>query len=129
MNFTAEFTSNHTGQYKNHGVWAKVVYPTNRSLQGSTLTPYIFDDRCDFNDVAKQMKAWYDISKEDRDAVGLKGREWLRSEESGMSAKEMSNRMASAITKLLGTWTPKETFEIFKVTDREKVSTPGIVWS
>jgi hypothetical protein len=43
---TPEIPSNHTGRYKKHGNWAFPVYPTNRSLQGSPKTPYIWDDRC-----------------------------------------------------------------------------------
>jgi glycosyltransferase involved in cell wall biosynthesis len=41
-----EIPSNHTGRYKNHGCWAFPVYPTNRSIQGSPKTPFIWDDRC-----------------------------------------------------------------------------------
>ena len=128
MDFTKKFTSNHGGTYTKHASWAKVVYPSNRSLQGSIATPYIFDDRCYFQDVADQMMAWYKTTKEHRDKVGLEGRAWLMSEESGMSASEMSNRMKFCIEKCLENWTPKERFELIKIKDRDKVTEPGIVW-
>jgi len=42
------------------GEWVKPVWPSNRSMVGSPPTPYIFDDRCRFEDVAQTMKDWYD---------------------------------------------------------------------
>jgi glycosyltransferase involved in cell wall biosynthesis len=52
---TPEIPSNHTGRYKNHGSWAFPVYPTNRSIQGSPKTPYIWDDRCNAEDAAARI--------------------------------------------------------------------------
>ena len=37
------------------GNWAYPVCPSNRSLQGSPATPFIFDDRCDFMEVAEKL--------------------------------------------------------------------------
>jgi hypothetical protein len=45
IRFDGEFATNHMGRYKLHGSWVKPVFPSNRSLQGSPATPYIFDDR------------------------------------------------------------------------------------
>lgn len=128
IEFNEHFTSNHAGTYRKHGSWAKVVFPSNRSLQGSIATPYIFDDRCDFNDVADKMMEWYKTSKEERDRVGREGREWMLSKESGMSSDEMSNRMAMAIQKCLDTWKPKEKYKIVKVIDTQKIENNGIVY-
>lgn len=128
LSFTSDFTSNHTGKYRKHGIWAKVAYPTNRSLQGSVVTPYIFDDRCSFEDVGQQMYEWYNASREDRDKAGMAGREWLLSEESGMSSMEMSNRMRDAITICLNEWEKKPRYELFKVEEPESIANPGITW-
>ena len=127
INFTPDFTSNHGGRYKNHGKWAKVVYPSNRSLQGSLATPYIFDDRCSFEDVANVMGEWYKLSDYEIDKRGYTGRQWLLSKESGMSAKEMSNRMRNAIQKIFDEWKPKSRFELFKVDDQPIIEQSGIV--
>ena len=40
---------------------------------GSVPTPYIFDDRCDWEDVANRIKEWYDIPREEREKSCLKG--------------------------------------------------------
>jgi glycosyltransferase involved in cell wall biosynthesis len=128
LSFNGKFTSNHAGTYKNHGSWAKVVFPSNRSIQGSMATPYIFDDRCSFDDVADKLMEWYNTPKEERDAVGMEGREWLMSEESGMSSGEMSNRMRDAILECINTWKPKKRYTLIPVNDEERVSEAGIVW-
>ena len=63
IDFDSKFPSNHTGKIKEHGGWAFPVYPTNRSIQGSPLTPYIWDDRCNAEDAAEQIKTVYDLCK------------------------------------------------------------------
>ena len=47
-----------------YGEWVKPVWPSNRALVGSVPTPYIFDDRCRWDDVAQSMKDWYDMDSE-----------------------------------------------------------------
>ena len=88
VEFDAEFPSNHNGTLKEHGEWAFPVYPTNRSIQGSPITPYIWDDRCTAEDAAKQIKAVYSLSKDERKAKGMKGREWALSDEAGFRSEE-----------------------------------------
>lgn len=129
LDFTPDFTSNHAGTYTNHGRWAKVVYPSNRSLQGSTVTPYIFDDRCSFQDVADRIYSWYSVSPSYRTRVGKEGRKWMMSEESGMSAAEMSNRMYDSITKCLDRFEPRPRFELIKAEDQKQIKEAGIVWN
>ena len=41
---------NHDGRIKEHGSWVKPFDPASRNLQGSPPTPYIFDDRCKWED-------------------------------------------------------------------------------
>ena len=97
-----------------HGEWVKPIWPTNRSLQGSPPTPYIFDDRCSFEDAGERIYEWYKTPKEDRDTVGLNGREWMLQEEIGMSAKHMGDRFINDIEAAFESWKPRERFEVFK---------------
>ena len=71
-----DLPSNHTGKYKKHGEWAFPVYPTNRSLQGSPQTPYIWDDRCTAEDACDRIKEVYNLGHDKELKVGMKGREW-----------------------------------------------------
>ena len=54
-----ELGSNHRGKYKVHGEWVKPVFPSNISLSGSPQTPYIFDDRCSYEDAGEALLEWY----------------------------------------------------------------------
>ena len=81
----AEIPSNHTGKYKEHGRWAFPVFPTNRSIQGSIPTPYIWDDRCRPEDAAERIMEVYSLSTEERNARGMEGREWALSQEAGFT--------------------------------------------
>ena len=97
-----------------HGEWVKPVWPSNRSLQGSIPTPYIFDDRCRWDDVADRLKEWYDTPKEERNESGLKGREWMLQEEIGMSCKLMCERFVHDMDTAFEKWTPRKRFTLYK---------------
>ena len=98
-----------------HGEWVKPVWPSNRSLQGSIPTPYIFDDRCRWDDVAERIREWYDIPKDERLKAGLKGREWMLTEEIGMSSKHMCERFVHDMEQAWEKWTPRKRFTLHKV--------------
>lgn len=125
----SEFTSNHRGHYKKCGNWAYPIYPRARALQGSPLTPYIFDDFCDAEDAAKGLRYIYDLGIDERDVRGLNGQKWVLSEESGMSSPEMGKRLITAVDKLFETWKPKPKYETIKIEDRKTVEVDGIMWS
>ena len=104
--------SNHKGTYKEHGEWVFPVYPTSRSIQGSPSTPYIFDDRCKWEDVCDRIKEVYALSSEERKSKGLKGREWAISDEAGFTSDHQSNRVIKAFEELFDAWKPKERYEL-----------------
>jgi len=91
IRFDREFATNHDGRYKLHGIWAKPVFPSNRSLQGSPQTPYIFDDRVRFEDVADAIAYWYDTPETLRIQMGQSGREWAL--KNGLTAQQMGQKM------------------------------------
>jgi len=109
--------SNHTGKYKKHGKWALPVYPSNRSIQGSPTTPYIWDDRCKPEDACERITELYSMyTREERKALGLTGREWALSE-AGFTGRIMGERVINALDQLFNTWTPREKFEFINVND------------
>jgi glycosyltransferase involved in cell wall biosynthesis len=124
IDFTDKFPSNHTGTIKEHGEWAFPVYPTNRSIQGSPLTPYIWDDRCNAEDAAEQIKAVYDLSKEERKARGLKGREWALSDEAGFTSKKMGVNVIKTLDKLFATWKPRKKYELVNANEVKPKTVP-----
>jgi len=98
IRFNGEFATNHTGKYKLHGVWVKPVFPSNRSLQGSPQTPYIFDDRAKYEDVADAIRYWYDTPETLRNQMGQSGREWAL--KNGLTAEQIGNKMIEMIDYL-----------------------------
>jgi glycosyltransferase involved in cell wall biosynthesis len=114
INFDKDFPSNNIGKYKNHGEWAVPVYPSNLSIVGSLPTPYIFDSRADIRDITKAINDVYILPKEERINKGLKGREWVTSDESMMSANNMSKNIINAVEETLSNWKPRKRFELIK---------------
>jgi glycosyltransferase involved in cell wall biosynthesis len=113
---TPKLPSNHTGRLKNHGSWAFPVYPTNRSIQGSPKTPYIWDDRCTAEDAAARISEVYALDKELRDDLGRTGRYWAVNE-AGFTGEAMGEKAISAIDQLFNTWTPREKYELINVNE------------
>jgi glycosyltransferase involved in cell wall biosynthesis len=115
-----DIPSNHYGTYKKHGEWAIPVFPSNLSLVGSIPTPYIFDDRPDFRDVAKAIKQMYELGPEERDKRGELGRKWVNSTESMMTAENMANNVILSIDKTFDIFKPRKNFELIKIKKQER---------
>ena len=113
---TADFPSNHNGTLTKHGEWVFPVYPTSRSIQGSPQTPYIFDDRCKWEDATERIKEIYNLPRAERKARGLKGREWAIGE-AGFTSEKQAERVMEAFNELFSTWKPKEKYEITNATE------------
>ena len=106
ISFTKDFPSNHTGLIQKHGDWCIPVFPAKgRSLVGSPLTPYIFDDRVTIEDISKAMLELYNLSPEEREERGKHGYEWSISDEAGFTSEKMAERFIEGIDA---------TFENFK---------------
>jgi len=59
-----------------HGSWSFPIWSSSNSLTGSLLTPYIYEDFININDVKNKLKEIYNLSKEERKKIGLEGREY-----------------------------------------------------
>jgi glycosyltransferase involved in cell wall biosynthesis len=126
IKFDDKFPSNHFGKYKNCGEWAVPVFPSNMSLVGSVPTPYIWDDRADFRDIALAIEKVYNMSPEERHRRGLAGRDWVQSDESNMSARKMCQNFISTMEESLSNFKKRDTFELIKTTklSRKKLTHP-----
>ena len=113
----ADIPSNHRGTYKNCGEWAFPVYPTSRSIQGSPPTPYIYDDRCNFEDATQRIIECYKLGRKNLKQRGLKGREWATSNEAGFTSKHQGEKVIDAFDELFKIWKPKEKYELINATE------------
>ena len=112
---SSEVPSNHMGTHKRHGQWAVPVFPSNISLVGSVPTPYIFDDRCDFRDIADAIQQVYQMPKEERDRRGVTGRNWAMSDEAMMSAESMGKNIADCINEAFVHFVPRSKYDLIKI--------------
>jgi glycosyltransferase involved in cell wall biosynthesis len=110
VHFCEEWGSNHDGRYKKHGEWAFPCFPVQRALIGSPPTPYIFDDRCSWEDAGKQLRAIYDLSPEERIRRGKLGRAFAIDQQ--MTAEAMGENFIKGITTTLENWTPRKRFSL-----------------
>ena len=110
IEFDENFPSNHNGTYKKHGEWALPVYPSNKSLVGSPRTPYIWDDRCNAEDAAKQIRALYHMDDKERKRIGKIGRNWVLGDEAGFTAEKMANKVVEGMDELFEKFRPKPKF-------------------
>ena len=95
-----------------HGEWVKPVWPRTRALQGSIPTPYIFDDRADWIDVADKIEEWYNTTPEDRTKAGDKGKEYAYLDEVCFTAENMCGRFMKDMDKAFEMWKPRKRYEI-----------------
>jgi glycosyltransferase involved in cell wall biosynthesis len=113
--YSDDFQTNAEGQYKEHGEWVRPVFPAVRTLQGSPMTPYIFDDIADYKDTAIAIWRWWSKTEEERNAAGLLGREHYMKPEIGLSAESMGNNFINDINTMFEKWQPRKRTEIFKI--------------
>ena len=104
-----ELGSNHRQEYTTHGKWVKPVWPSNISLCGSPLTPYIFDDRCSYEDAGEALLEWYNEGPEERERCGELGRQFVLNE-GRMTAKHLSDSFIENIETCFEKWKPREKY-------------------
>lgn len=119
IDFSSDFPSNHTGKYRKHGVWATPIYASNRSIQGSVPTPYIFSDRVSIEDIAIAINKWYKTLPDFRKAAGELGRAWVTSDEAKMTATQLGQNMIDNIDNLFNTWKPRDRYELINTKDQK----------
>ena len=95
------------------GVWSFPVWPSNRSLQGSPMTPYIFDDRCDYYDVALELQTAFEMGRDKLEIYGQKGHEWVIGD-GDMASETMGLKFIDAFEDCFQNWTPRKRFDIYK---------------
>jgi glycosyltransferase involved in cell wall biosynthesis len=98
--------------FEEHGKWVVPIFPSAINLNGSPVTPYIFDDRVNNNIVADAIKEVYDWGKSERKRRGLKGREWALE---NLSSKVMCDSMSEGIETTIKNFKPKERYNLYKI--------------
>lgn len=111
-----EIGSLHDKHKKNTHVWGDWVTPIwpVRSTTGSVPTPYIFDDRVDFEDIAPLIMSWHRMGREERKKMGLKGRKHFLGE-GGLSRENMCKTLVDGMEGAFANWKPKQKFKLIEL--------------
>jgi hypothetical protein len=96
------------------GDWVTPVWSTSRSFTGSVPTPYIFEDHIDYVEVADSIRYWYDMSRDDRKAKGLLGRDFALGV-GGLSVQNMCQTLINGMDGAFKNWKPRKKYELFKI--------------
>jgi glycosyltransferase involved in cell wall biosynthesis len=94
------------------GEWVVPVWPAAINVNGSPITPYIFDDRVNDDEVADAIMTVYNWGRKGRKERGVKGRKWAIK---NLSSKIMCDKMSDGIETTLKNYKPKEKFNLYKV--------------
>ena len=79
----ASYTGGHIHQVINHNTGFEhgvAVKPTARSMVGSQMVPYIYDDHVNFEDVAAGMMKLYKMGPEGRAEIGKQAKQYVAEE-------------------------------------------------
>ena len=74
------------------------------------MTPYIFDDRCSYEDAGRALLSWYDMGVSGREKCGDKGLEFVKDKNVGMDAKDMGKNFIKCIDNTFMNWKPKQKY-------------------
>lgn len=95
------------------GDWVKPIWPV-RSTTGSVPTPYIFDDRVDYIDVAPLIRDWYVMGREERKKAGLKGRKYFMGE-GKLNREAMCQMLVDGMEGAFANWKPRKKYSLIKL--------------
>jgi len=115
IKFTTDFPTNSSGVFTKCGEWAIPLFGKTRSLKGSPPTPYIYSTQVDIEDAALGLIQCWKLGRNEIERRGLKGREWLLSDEASMSAEAMGQNFIKNLDILFENWKPVRKFDIEKV--------------
>ena len=95
-----------------HGEWVEPVWSVSHTLNGSPLTPYIFDDRINLEDVADAIMRVYNWGRQERKRRGLVGREWMKK---NLSSKIMCDKLIEGVETTLNNYTKRKKYDLYKI--------------
>lgn len=110
--YCGDWASNHDGKYKNCGDWVIPIFPSNRSLNGSVLTPYISDDRCNFEDVAVALYNMYKLNDTNRKRIGKLGREYFNLDSTMLNSDNMCDIYTKSLNITMENFKTKHKFTL-----------------
>ena len=79
---------------------------------GSPPTPYIFDDRCTYEDAGEALLEWYNVGPDERERCGNLGRDFVKNKNIGMDAADMGQGFIDSMDGAFDNWKPKPKYTL-----------------
>ena len=76
------------------------------------MTPYIFDDRCQYEDAGEALLAWYNEGPEERERKGELGRQFVLGDDAKMTTEHMSNSFIESMDTTFENWKLREKYTL-----------------
>ena len=89
--------------------------PASKAIIGSQEVPYIYEDRLNGDDVANALLKMYEMSPEERTALGAEGRAWTEREFSFDQYVERWDTLFTEIHETMGSWETRTGYAPYEV--------------
>lgn len=109
-----ELPSNCYKALTKHKPWAFPIFFSGLGATGSMITPYIYEMYHSLEDLIKAMKKVYQMSKQQRERVGLQARQWMHRQDVKMTSKFMAQSMVQNIDYLFKNWKPRKPYKMYR---------------
>ena len=83
----------------------------NRTIQGSPLTPYLYDDLVPIESIVNGFQYWYNINKDERNNRGLLNREHALA--NGLTSEAFSLKVVELVKTTLANFKPQPLFNLY----------------
>jgi len=91
--------------------------PSSKAVIGSQEVPYIYEDRVSKEDFIEALKKIYNLSKEERKELGLKGRNHVMTSYSFKNFEESWVKLMDEIYEQHGSWEDRKSYQSWTLTE------------
>lgn len=120
-----QLPSNCYAKHTKHKSWVYPVFPKATGATGSMITPYIYQMYASLEDMVQAMRLLWNTPKEQRQKIGLQGRNWMQTQEVRMSSELMCKYQIKYIDEMFQNWKPKSKINMFKAQPINKKTNSG----
>lgn len=92
------------------GEWCFPLYG-QRTIIGSPITPYLYDQNASIDDIVNGLKYWYDVNPETRKKFGLSGRQWCL--DKGLTSTSFAGLVVRDIQRTIKDFKPHPTVSLY----------------
>lgn len=91
------------------------IEPASKAIIGSQEVPWIYEDRIDKEGFLKAMFSFYNLSKEEKQEMGAKGREHVMNNYSMDNFRNQWRQIFEEITEDMGSWDTRKNYKSWEL--------------